>query len=363
MEIIRKSTINLTESNKNKQLRIEQFVAEYIRIVNRYIAILWQHQIFYGSFLDKIIHQNVKTDLTACAQQSAGYMAFQIVKSQRKRKKKTMPVFQKQSIELDQRLIKIQRGANSFDLWIQLQGQTGGKKNILFLPSKKHRHYNKYLNQCWTIKKSAKLRIKDSKILLDVYFVKNVKQKTVGKAVGLDTGIKKLAVLSTGQVIGKELEQKMEKIARKKQGSKAFGRALIERDEYINREIKKIDLADLMAVVVENLKNLHHGKKKFRKQFRNKFQRWTYSYFLNRLQQFCEVGGVHCHRVDPAYTSQQCSECKAVHKESRNGEMFKCVSCGHTVDADFNASLNILQRFNRAEHLMTLCTESPEGLR
>ena len=183
MELIRKSTINLTESNKGKQLCIEQFVAEYIRIVNRYIAILWQHQIFYSSFLDKIIYQNVKTDLTIMAQQNAGCMAFQIVKSQRKRIKKTMPVFRKQSIELSQLLVEIQQGANNFDLWIKLKGQTGGKKSILFLPSKKHSHYNKYLNQCWTIKKSAKLRIKDDKILLDVYFVKNVKQKTeIGRA-------------------------------------------------------------------------------------------------------------------------------------------------------------------------------------
>ncbi|GFP27880.1 zinc ribbon domain-containing protein, partial [Candidatus Hakubella thermalkaliphila] len=78
------------------------------------------------------------------------------------------------------------------------------------------------------------------------------------------------------------------------------------------------------------------------KEFRSKFQRWTYSKLISRIQQLSEVGGVHCQMIAPAYTSQTCSRCGFVHKLNRNGEIFKCRQCDCTLDADWNASLNIL---------------------
>ena len=49
--------------------------------------------------------------------------------------------------------------------------------------------------------------------------------------------------------------------------------------------------------------------------------------------------------VEPAFSSQECNSCHVIDEKSRNGEVFRCVSCGFADDADHNASLNILQRF------------------
>lgn len=50
--------------------------------------------------------------------------------------------------------------------------------------------------------------------------------------------------------------------------------------------------------------------------------------------------------INPAYTSQQCSCCGYVSKDNRKTqEEFKCQNCGFEHNADFNASLNILDRF------------------
>ena len=49
------------------------------------------------------------------------------------------------------------------------------------------------------------------------------------------------------------------------------------------------------------------------------------------------------HKVDPKYTSQRCSECGHVSKDNRKTQSeFKCMSCNLEMNADFNASLNIL---------------------
>ncbi|MBC7532717.1 MAG: transposase [Oligoflexus sp.] len=46
-------------------------------------------------------------------------------------------------------------------------------------------------------------------------------------------------------------------------------------------------------------------------------------------------------KINPAYTSQTCSCCGHVSKESRNAKAFDCVSCHYKDDADKNASNNI----------------------
>jgi transposase len=50
-------------------------------------------------------------------------------------------------------------------------------------------------------------------------------------------------------------------------------------------------------------------------------------------------------RVNPANTSRGCPACGAVDAASRvSQELFKCTSCGHTMNADHNAAVNILRR-------------------
>jgi putative transposase len=49
--------------------------------------------------------------------------------------------------------------------------------------------------------------------------------------------------------------------------------------------------------------------------------------------------------VNPAYTSQTCSECGSVARESRKSQaVFECVDCGHRAHADTNAAINIHRR-------------------
>ena len=203
-----------------------------------------------------------------------------------------------------ERFVQFLGVVNSFDFWIRLCSI--GKHIKLHLPSKKHKHFNKYIEEGWSLRKGIRLRKVDGKFFIDVYFEKEVEYKAEGEVVGIDTGYKKLAVISTGQQVGTELEQKIEKISRKRQGSKAFHRALRERNQYINRQVKNITLSGVKEVVIEDLKEVKKDTKKKKRistKFMNKLQRWVYSYFLDRLALFCEVNGVRVHRINPAYTS------------------------------------------------------------
>jgi putative transposase len=63
-----------------------------------------------------------------------------------------------------------------------------------------------------------------------------------------------------------------------------------------------------------------------------------------------ENAGRRTWAVNPAYTSQQCSECGLIDATSRvNRETFYCGSCGHYEHADVNAARNIRARGLAAE--------------
>lgn len=50
-------------------------------------------------------------------------------------------------------------------------------------------------------------------------------------------------------------------------------------------------------------------------------------------------------KVDPAYTSQCCSQCKHVSPDNRIlQEKFHCQNCGFTCNADHNAAINIYEK-------------------
>lgn len=352
--MIRKSSINLNTANSGKLATLDSVMDEALRVVNVFAEALWKAENFSCKFVDF----KVETWLSARMQQCLGKQASEMVKSQRKKRKKTLPVLKRNVINLDSRFVTFGPPSGGFDFWTTLTSL--GNKIKLVLPGKRHKHFNEFLEDGWRLKEGARLRRNENGFWLDVYFEKALQPKSKGKVVGLDTGYKKLAVLSDGQVAGRGVEALCEKIAKKQQGSLAFKRALTERDNYIRRQVNSLDLSGISTLVVEDLKHMRTGvrkNKRLSKKFMNKFQRWNYSKFLGWLENRCEVVGVQLRRVNPAYTSQTCASCGAQDKRSRKGEMFCCTSCGGSADADFNASQNILSKFLEAG-AYSPCTQS-----
>ena len=66
----------------------------------------------------------------------------------------------------------------------------------------------------------------------------------------------------------------------------------------------------------------------------------------NWILQQAEKLGIRVHITPSQYTSQQCPICGCIDKENRKTqESFVCVNCGHSDNADHNASINIKNRF------------------
>jgi len=172
-------------------------------------------------------------------------------------------------------------------------------------------------------------------------YEKDFVEKNNGNEIGIDVGYKKLFVDSNNNYYGDDMKELYEKLSKKRRGSKKYKKLLKERDKKINEVCNKLDVKNLKNIYVENLKNV---KKNKIGKFINKLQYWSYLKTINKLERLCEENGILMKKVNPAYTSQECSNCGVIDKESRNGEIYHCKNCGIEIDADYNASINILHR-------------------
>ena len=142
------------------------------------------------------------------------------------------------------------------------------------------------------------------------------------------------------------LEQKLKNLednnlGYKKRSSK-IGKYKSRIASHINHELNKmIKEEDLKEIIRENLNWVSKKNNTSRKQ-QNRFSTWSKGILLERLSVKLAEKGIIETIVNPAYTSQVCCRCN--HLGSRNGKVFKCSNCNLSIDADFNASINIKKR-------------------
>ena len=117
---------------------------------------------------------------------------------------------------------------------------------------------------------------------------------------------------------------------------------------HINCELNKmVKEEDLKEIVREDLnwsskKSKKKNKRNVSRKQQNRFSTWTKGVLLERLSVKLAENGIKETIVNPAYTSQVC--CKCNHLGIRKGKEFKCSNCNLSIDADFNASINIKKR-------------------
>lgn len=95
------------------------------------------------------------------------------------------------------------------------------------------------------------------------------------------------------------------------------------------------------------IEELTHIRKRtrFRRSQRVKMSSWSFAQLRQFLTYKTRLAGVQLVLVDPRYTSRTCSVCGHCAKENRKSQAeFVCRSCGHSLNADFNAAINIRGR-------------------
>ena len=292
---------------------------------------------FNGKLDKETLARLTKTKLSERYKSNALKQALGIYKSSLKTTKK-IPHFNGYPI-LDAKFINIQKGKNSFDLWIKTSNLAKGKP--LYLPTKKHKRLNYWLSKGELIQ-GCELH-KDKVI---VWVKVNKESYKEGKLLAIDLGMNKLITTNEKEYFGQKFNKLNDKILRKKKNSKAYKKAIREMNNYVNYTINQLPWSELNVLIYENLKNITKGSKGKRqsKKYRVKQQHWIVGKLISRILFKCEENRVRPVYVNPYNTSRTCPKCNNVGEANRSGEYFSCVLCGYNEDADFVGATNILEK-------------------
>jgi putative transposase len=98
------------------------------------------------------------------------------------------------------------------------------------------------------------------------------------------------------------------------------------------------------AIALEDLTGIRTRIRATRSQ-RRQLHSWAFYDLRQKIEYKAERKGIPVIAVDPAYTSQMCSQCGHIARRNRvNQHTFQCASCGHAAHADANAAINIGRR-------------------
>ena len=177
--------------------------------------------------------------------------------------------------------------------------------------------------------------------------------------VGMDVGLESLATLSTGEKIPnirltkefeKRLRIKQRKLSRCKKGSngrkksckelqRVYNKLKNKRHTYLHQVYSRL-VKEFDCIVVEDLNVQGMAKSRFSKSINDV----AWSTLFSMIEYKAEKAGTHFIRVNPKYTSQDCSSCGERIPKKLLDRLHVCMSCGLVMDRDENAAKNILNK-------------------
>ena len=178
------------------------------------------------------------------------------------------------------------------------------------------------------------------------------------EAVAIDVGIESFATFSNGQKIEnprffkkgeKRLAKAQRKLSKLEKGTKERRKAgkvvakiheriKNQRKDFCHKEAKRI-IAQYQYICIEDL---DVKKMMERSPFAKSIADASWNQFRQFLTYKAEEAGRKLGVVNPAYTSQKCSQCGHLEQKKLAVRVHRCSECGYTVDRDFNAAQNIL---------------------
>jgi transposase len=190
-------------------------------------------------------------------------------------------------------------------------------------------------------KRKNSIRFSDNHINI-IFDVPEPPKNTTGETVSCDQGINNMITFSDNQKIKKYqdkflLKDVLNRLSRKKKGSKAFKRTQQFRTNLINWSINQLNFKNIKELRLEKLFQVRKGKSSSRL-----LSHWAYTEINNKLKKVSEEKGFSLREMPNEFRSQRCSKCSLVRKANRKKQTFKCVSCGYTADSDENACSNLL---------------------
>lgn len=309
----------------------------------------WDAQVFRQFALHKLVYCDARAafpDLSSQMIVRATAKVADAYKLDKKTKRSFRPLG---SIAYDARILSWKN--NTANLWT-----LSGRQVIPFVYGEHQRVLLEYERG------ETNLVLRNSKFYLFVSVdVPDTEKKTVLGWLGVDVGIVNIATTSDGDNFSgthlNNLRARANRLRRRlqKKGTKSAKRLLHKRrikesrfSTHVNHCISKQIVATAertsRGIALENLDGIRSRTRASRSQ-RRVLHSWAFNDLQAKISYKATRAGIPICHVDPRNTSRECRVCGHTEKANRKTrDVFACLSCGHTADADVNAARVIASR-------------------
>ena len=374
MELIRTIKLKL---NQPKSM-FEKTIQAYTKAYNYVCQTGYDSRDFNGVSLHHKTYKTTRKYLSADLSISARVKATESLKSWKTIKKNTEKENQKRTKynqthinKRPKKLLKLPKCPQSkscsiryndktFTTWfnknlISIQTLKGRQKFKISIP----KYFQQYIN--WK-RQSAELFINKNGVFLHITFKKDVEDPTPnGKYVGIDRGINKIAVCSDNRFFGgshiKQVSNKYEQLRSRLQSantksakrhlkkiSKKENSFRADANHCISKQIANT-IESGTTILLEDLTGIRN-RCNFKKNERKQVHKWNFYQLEQFLTYKAASKGIVVKHIDARYTSQRCSKCGHTEKANRSSQsVFKCKHCNFSLNADLNASRNIILKY------------------
>ena len=263
-------------------------------------------------------------------------------------------------LNLDSKAAKIEarkeNKAKKFDYWIKLSTLEKGKP--VYLPIKSNNYFENIKGE---LKNFCQIIVKDN---IEIALMKDISKKEyIPKTdkIGLDLGLSNLFATDRGDLLGRRFIDKLveydkkvttlraniQKNRLKPTQSKRYKRLMSKLRDFLKNEINRvinrmIKLYMPKEIVIERL---NFQSPKLSKRLNRILQNFGKGVIRDKLNRLNEEFGIEIIEINPAYTSQTCSNCGYVSPKNRKSQsVFICEFCNKKQNSDINAAKNIFLR-------------------
>lgn len=361
--------LKLDAANSGKLAALELLAVEHQRVVQVYVDWLIAHAVREPDKYADIPATDVPTELSARWQRCAWQQACGIVQSWYSNERTTPPILKNICLQANANVVKLEKSETpTFDFWLRISTLDAG--NPVRVPLTLYRRAKQTIEKYPKLCTGVTLNKRDGEWRATLVVErKGEKPKANRKVIGVDIGMRHIAVTSDDKQYGDisdELARRVEKkatgIARKQKLNaclKRKGLPTVSLTDHKAEAFARNEIGRALNQLVDNLpegspaalERLNVKDMRFKsRQMNRRLRASQLGYIRDKLRFKLDERSIRYRSVQPAYSSQQCSHCGYVSSLNRRSQAeFLCQHCGFSCNADVNAALVIAERFGDDE--------------
>ncbi len=360
--------LKLNQTNPGKLQKLDELAGEHQRVVQAYVNWLISHEIRQPNQSADLPQEAVSTPLSDRWQRCAWQQACGMVQSWYSNEQQNRPVLQKVCIQANTNVVVIKPSRSPhFDYWLRISTLEAG--HPVRIPIPLYERAKETLTQFPKLCSGVMLNRRDGEWYATFVVERKGPKAKASQVVRVAIGMAVIVSTSEGQRYGQmsaELRRRVERSSEKRRRKRKLNTCLKRKNQplvnlsdqrtgaFARNEIGQAlnqmldELPEGANVALERL-SVKDMRMKSR-QMNRALRASQLGYARDKLKFKLDERGLRYRSVQPAYSSQQCSQCGFTLPMNRRSQaVFRCLWCGFEANADENAARNIAERFGDAE--------------